>query len=119
MKKKATFELPWPPSVNALRAVFRGRIISTKVAREYYKSTAKLIQTQRVPDFGVSRLRLLVTAYPPCTTRKRDLGNIDKALQDALGNAGVFVDDEQVDQMVYTRAEQSGKGFVSVTLEEI
>lgn len=119
MTKKATFELPWPPSVNALRAVFGGRIVTTKLGRQFYQDSAKYIQAQRVPDFGIARLRLLVTAYPPISSRKRDLGNIDKALQDALVKAGVFVDDEQIDEMIYIRAEQSGRGFVAVTIEEI
>ena len=86
-----------PPSDNALRGVYRGRIIKTKVYRQWIAATTGLITWQR-----------LKAGYPktpisgPCALHmdvgynsRRDLGNYAKAIGDILQQARVVLNDKQ------------------------
>jgi len=119
--KRAPVELrlPWPPSVNnAYRSLGVGRVVKTKIAREYFSGIAKLIQAKRIPSFGKSRLKILIRCYPP-DNRRRDLGNLDKVLMDTLEYSGLFENDSQIDNLHYVRRPASPPGFVEITIEEI
>jgi len=111
--------LPWPPSVNnAYRSLGVGRVVKTKIAREYFSGVAKEIAAKRIPSFGKSRLKILIRCHPP-DNRRRDLGNLDKVLMDTLENSGLFKDDSQIDNLHYVRRPASPPGFVEITIEEI
>lgn len=56
----------------------------------------------RVPKLGNARLEMQVTLYPK-DRRKQDIDNRIKALWDALTDAGVFNDDEQIDVLMVQR----------------
>lgn len=56
----------------------------------------------RVPKLGNARLEMQVTLYPK-DRRKQDIDNRIKALWDALTDAGVFDDDEQIDVLMVQR----------------
>lgn len=58
----------------------------------------------RVPKLGKARLEMKVVLYPR-DRRKQDIDNRIKALWDALGDAGVFDDDEQIDVLHIERGE--------------
>ena len=50
---------------------------------------------------------------------KRDLDNILKSLLDSLDHAGVFDDDEQIDELHVLRAGVEKPGNVAISLVEI
>lgn len=64
------------------------------------------------------KVSLHVHAYPP-DRRKRDLDNLAKALFDALGMAGVFRDDFQIDRFSMARLEPLAGGLVCVEMEPL
>ena len=90
--------LPWAPSVNHYWHHDRkGHTYITKsgrLFREYvvWECKMKRITRQR------GRLGLVVRACPP-DNRRRDLDNVLKALGDALQHAGVYDDDNQIDDL--------------------
>ena len=87
------FRLPLPPSANELVAPARGRLVKTKVAREWRKlALEQLLPLQRRPFIGPLRIRLTVVV----PTISSDGRNRDKALDDALTAAKVWLDDLQV-----------------------
>jgi crossover junction endodeoxyribonuclease RusA len=61
---------------------------------------------------------MTVFAYPP-DRRTRDLGNLDKALSDALQFAGVIADDGDIDDLHYIRGGVYKGGRLKVMIEEI
>lgn len=103
--RTATFQLPWPPSVNAAyRSVMIGRsprVLLSRDGREYKRRAAWELLRQRVPGFGNARVSVHVEVCPP-DRRRRDLGNLDKLLLDAL-LPRVLTDDSQIDLLTWDR----------------
>jgi crossover junction endodeoxyribonuclease RusA len=64
------------------------------------------------------RLSLFLSLYPP-DKRKRDIGNYEKQTTDALMNAGLFDDDEQIDLITIVRQEIVKGGKCIVVIAEI
>jgi len=113
--------LPFPPSVNAMwRAVVRGKIavnILSKKGREYRDDAVCCIGNRAEPMAG--RLQVSIDLHPP-TLRKYDADNFVKAVFDALTHAGVWVDDEQVDEFnVLKCPKDKDDPRVVVTITEI
>ena len=65
---------------------------------------------------GSARLEMKVVLYPR-DRRKQDIDNRIKALWDALGDAGVFEDDEQIDVLIVERGEIKKGGGCLVLIE--
>jgi crossover junction endodeoxyribonuclease RusA len=108
-------ELPWPPSVNhywgrcgtryfigAKGIAFR-EIVSIKTFNETFGKT--------------SRLSVKINAHPP-DKRRRDLDNILKCLLDSFQHAGVYEDDNQIDDIHIIRMP-SLEGKVIVHIQSI
>jgi crossover junction endodeoxyribonuclease RusA len=74
-----------------------GRSLISQEGRQYRESVAKHIALLRSPSVGHMRVRVDIEARMP-DRRKRDLDNLPKALFDALTHAGIWHDDEQVDE---------------------
>lgn len=110
-----TLMLPFPPALNQLTACVRGRKITSKRGREYRAEVVNLIRIQDPCKQVEDRLKVKVYLYPPCR-RKRDIDNYCKALFDAITVAGVWLDDEQIDEMsVYRRnIIKGGKCIVEI-----
>ena len=88
--------LPFPPSVNTYWRHIQGtRPKISKRGRQYKKDVAALVLVQRANKLLGGPLFVRISAFPP-DTRIRDLDNIFKALFDAMGAAGVYVDDNQI-----------------------
>lgn len=88
---KLTVEMPYPPSVNALRQSANGRLISTPAYRQWLTTSAWDIKARRPGRIsGPYRLWLVLT---PADNRPSDLGNREKAASDLLVHAGVIEDD--------------------------
>jgi len=110
--------LPLPPSVNSYRTIFRGRMGITKAGREFKAKVSDYVVDYRVPKLGDSRLEMKVVLYPR-DKRKQDIDNRIKALWDALTDAGVFDDDEQIDVLLVERGEIKKGGGCLVMIERI
>jgi len=108
--------LPLPPSVNSYRTIFRGRMGISKAGREFKSQVSDYVVEYRVPKLGKARLEMKVVIYPR-DRRKQDIDNRIKALWDALGDAGVFDDDEQIDILLIERGEIKKGGGVLVMID--
>ena len=70
----------------------------------------------KVPKLGTARLQMTVTLHPR-DKRKQDIDNRIKALWDALADAGVFDNDEQIDVLLVQRGEIIKGGACRVIIE--
>lgn len=94
--------LPLPPSVNSYwRKSQHGMFISQE-GKDFRKRVAEIVAEHNAKKFGTSRLFVAVRL---CMRDRRvsDLDNRLKALNDALEHAGVFDDDEQIDELHVSR----------------
>jgi crossover junction endodeoxyribonuclease RusA len=108
--------LPLPPSVNSYRTIFRGRMGISKAGREFKAQVSDYVVEYRVPKLGKARLEMKVVIFPR-DRRKQDIDNRIKALWDALNDAGVFDDDEQIDVLMIERGEIKKGGGVLVIID--
>lgn len=108
--------LPLPPSVNSYRTIFRGRMGISKAGREFKAKVSDYVIEYRVPKLGDARIEMKVVLYPR-DKRKQDIDNRIKALWDALTDAGVFDDDEQIDILHIERGEIKKGGGCLVYIE--
>ena len=90
--------LPFPPSVNTYYRRGAHATYMSKQGREYKKAVAEYIAESNTPKLGAARLSLEIVLWPK-DKRKYDIDNRIKALLDSLQDAGVFDDDEQIDQI--------------------
>jgi crossover junction endodeoxyribonuclease RusA len=116
--------IPYPPSVNTYWRAVKGRVIISKRGREYrdavYTAINSAFESDDVEDPRplLGRLQVKITATMP-DRRRRDIDNINKAALDALGYAGVFGDDEQIDDLHVLRGEVMKPGCLEVEIKEI
>jgi crossover junction endodeoxyribonuclease RusA len=108
--------LPLPPSVNSYRTIFRNRMGISKAGREFKAKVSGYVIEYKVPKLGAARLEMKVILYPR-DKRKQDIDNRIKALWDALGDAGVFDDDEQIDVLLIERGEIKKGGGCLVMID--
>jgi crossover junction endodeoxyribonuclease RusA len=108
--------LPLPPSVNSYRTIFRNRMGISKAGKDFKAQVSDYVNEYRVPKLGAARLEMKVVLYPR-DKRKQDIDNRIKALWDALGDAGVFDDDEQIDILLIERGEIKKGGGCLVCIE--
>lgn len=110
-------ELPWPPALNNLYAnTDCGRVLR-KPGKAYKHAVLAAVEEQGI-EHVVGRLTVEVWAHPP-TQRKRDLDGLFKVMLDALGEAGVFEDDSQIDHLSIHRCgvQEFGVMVVQITGE--
>jgi crossover junction endodeoxyribonuclease RusA len=110
--------LPLPPSVNSYRTIFRGRMGISKAGRQFKQQISDYVVEYAVPKLGAARLEFQVTLYPR-DRRKQDIDNRIKALWDALADAGVFDNDEQIDVLIVHRGEIKKGGGCLVYIDII
>lgn len=124
--------LPYPPPVNALRAIFtpkkgRARLLDTEVSRAYKSAVRLLLQEAGAYHRWTGALLLELDFFRP--RRTGDLGNGEKAISDALQTAieelrsgelrthpGLFEDDEQTVELRMRRFEDKEYPRVQVTV---
>jgi len=108
--------LPLPPSVNTYRTIFRGRMGISKAGRAFKEQVSDYVAEYRVPKLGAARLEMKVVLHPK-DRRKQDIDNRIKALWDALADAGVFDNDEQIDILLVERGVIKKGGGCLVIIE--
>jgi crossover junction endodeoxyribonuclease RusA len=111
-------ELPHPPSVNTYwRANGNRRYISPE-GMKFKKDVAEYVIKHEVPKLGSKRLKVLIF-YHPRDKRRSDLDNRLKGTLDALQDAGVYDDDEQIDHLTIQRGEIKSGGGITVAIETL
>lgn len=110
------FELPFPPSVNAIwRRVGRKTLLSAPARRYRGQVVQRLLQQfGKLPKVGTGPLAVTIRACRP-DARRRDLDNLPKAILDALTHAGLWGDDSQIEHLAICWAPLARAGvFVNV-----
>jgi crossover junction endodeoxyribonuclease RusA len=109
-----SFRLDYPPTVNLYWRVWNGRPVLSAKGRAY-RSAAEEFRPPTPLDTRLAvRLRLTMP-----DRRKRDIDNVAKAVLDAIGHAGIWHDDSQVDRLLIERIAIEPPGCVDVIIEEI
>lgn len=113
--------LPYPPSINHYWRHNRGRTHISAEGKFYRERIlARLLADPQAPLHGRLEGRLAVTILvSPPDNRRRDLDNVQKALFDALQHAGLYRDDEQIDDIHIMRRCKFPGGMVMLTIEQI
>jgi crossover junction endodeoxyribonuclease RusA len=107
--------IPFPPSVNRMYRVFRGRAIVSAVGRAYRAAvTEALAGTPKT----AGRVSVRIVAHPP-DNRRRDLDNLLKASLDGLVHGGALEDDSQIDDLRIVRGENKRHGELSVVIQPV
>lgn len=120
------YRLPWPPSVNVYWRV--GTSSKHGVPMQYLSHRAKQfrVDVQAVvwqqhngpPKKLTGRLAVLLELSAG-TKRKYDIDNFCKSTIDALMHSGVFVDDEQIDELIVKRLHVEAPGCCDVVITEL
>jgi crossover junction endodeoxyribonuclease RusA len=109
--------LPYPPSNNRYYRHWRGRTVIGTEGRGY-----RLAALEARPNAGwplIGRLRMQIEVIPK-RSRSQDLDNVPKAICDALQHAGIYADDNQIEDLRIVRRPKNGKhACVIVTVEAL
>jgi crossover junction endodeoxyribonuclease RusA len=110
--------LPLPPTINHYygQRTRGGRYIKP-AGIEFRKTVAEIVATAAHKTLE-GRIALFAAIYP-ADRRRQDIDNRAKSLQDALTAAGVWVDDEQIDELHLVRKEVIKGGMVKVVITEL
>ena len=112
--------LTFPPSVNNYYAHTKQGIYIKKDGKAYRRVTQDAVNEQcsNVDQLPLNEKILVTVILAPPDNRVRDVDNYMKCLLDALTQAGVWVDDSQIDQLLIYRATKLSKGAVYIRIEE-
>ncbi len=108
--------LPFPNSANTHWRHARGRTYLSADGKAFRDAVATVLAG--CPSFGDARLRVVAMLYPP-TKARIDIDNRIKPLFDALTHGGLWIDDEQIDDVRLVRGEVMKPGRCTVTVERI
>ncbi len=106
--------LPFPPTINTYYT--KRKALSAR-GRKYKQAVSLSVHEQGMALLLEERLNLAIIFYMP-DKRVRDLSNYLKALEDSLTDAGVWIDDEQIDQSTQYRGCVLSKGKVVIRISE-
>ncbi len=116
--KKLNLSVPFPPSVNTYWGFRGANRFLTKKAVGFKQIVRHEYLLTKHPGFDSQRLKVYVELNAP-DRRVRDLDNYAKSLIDALCQAGIFVDDEQIDHLTLVRGELIKGGQCLVRIEPL
>ncbi len=115
---RTEFVLPYPPSVNTYWRRRGGTYFISEAGKRYRRDVALIVRQQRLKLNLSGRLAIKIIAEPP-DKRRRDLDNILKAPLDALTHAGLFIDDEQFDEITVVRGQSVPGGRLGIKITEL
>ena len=120
--------LPWPPSVNGYwrhptTGKLAGRHLISEAGRAYREAVGWQVAAASMAAGLACLVAVDIMAYAP-DKRRRDLDNLQKSLLDSLTHAGVWGDDDQVDDLrIRWARDAAGKkiiaGMVKVRISEV
>lgn len=112
-------ELPFPPSVNTLRASVRGRLITSSAGRKYYKAVADLMDELGLAGEGIAEPVTISLLIHHKMNVRYDVSNYLKAYEDALVKCGFLVDDHLIEYASIKKGEKvaGGKLVVKVNVQ--
>jgi crossover junction endodeoxyribonuclease RusA len=109
--------IPFPPSVNRLwRATKTGKVYRSKEYVDWTKEALWEIKEQAKRRRISGQYKLTIEAVRP-DKRKRDIGNLEKAINDALVHSGI-VDDDHLCEWIVAKWVPEGPPCL-ITLEAI
>jgi len=110
--------LPLPPTINTYYGMRpRGGRFVKPAGLAFRKAVSEIVAAAGNPILS-GRVSLFVAIHP-ADLRNQDLDNRAKSLQDALTHAGVWFDDEQIDDLHLVRKEVVKGGMVRVVITEL
>lgn len=110
--------LPFPPSEKSYYAIGKSKNkYVTKVGKAYQTAIAESVHEQSASINIMSPISMTVILYMP-DRRVRDVDNYMKALLDGLDLAGVYDDDNLVDQLHSVRGEVVKGGSCVVLISD-
>lgn len=95
--------LPFPPSINTIYPIVRGRKILSKNGRLYKKEVENILSNVEYTTLTGNLSMFIALTVPD--RRRRDIDNYNKAVLDCLTEQRVYEDDSQI---VYLTVEKSG-----------
>ena len=91
-------------------------MLISQAGRDYRRDVIRILGVNKTPNTG--RLKVLIEAWMP-DKRRRDLDNIVKAVFDSMTHAGIWLDDEQIDDFRVIRAGLLKLGRVVVIVTQL
>ena len=117
MNKISTIVAPFPPSVNTVYSVFRGRKILSVKGRAYKKTIDELLGSDREPITG--NVEASYTFYRG-DNRKYDISNYVKTIEDCLTIANYWEDDNQLVKITILKGEKDKENpRVEIIIKEV
>lgn len=114
--------LPFAPSVNHYwkHCVVnrRPKVYLSDAANRYKTDVARIVLLSGIKQQLVGRLSVVIYAHMP-DKRKRDIDNLSKGILDSLTGAGVWADDEQIDELKIVRCGKWPGGKIRVHIMEL
>lgn len=110
--------LPMPPSINHYYGQRPNGSRYIKAAGLAFRAAVVDIVTAAGHPTLTGRIAMFVHIHPANRVRQ-DIDNRAKALQDALTAAGVWLDDEQIDDLHLVRREVVKGGMVKIVITEL
>jgi len=109
--------IPFPPSLNHYYIhASKQNVIGSK-GITYRNDVYYAVRTKKPKEPLTERLSVTIHAIMP-DKRKRDLDNILKAALDSLQNAGIYVDDCQIDELSVIRGPVQKPGRLKIEIRE-
>ncbi len=110
------FTLPYPPTVNH----YWGNRVAGKRVIRYIGAKGKQFRQDVIDSVSIDEpltgsLKVSLIAYPP-DKRKRDIDNLLKAPLDALQHAGIYADDNQINEINIIKGKPEKPGRLEVTI---
>lgn len=115
MSMTLTYRLPFPPSINHYWRR-SGHIIHVSTAGRQFRN--EVVEQCGGEIMLLGRLAVNLELTMP-TRRKRDIDNYVKSTLDALAHAGVFENDNQIDELRVKRLHVESPGCCDVTITEL
>ena len=106
--------LPWPSSTNHSHHYGSGRKFLSKKTKQFREKVQEIVINANFSKIE-GRIAVFYALYPP-DKRRRDIGNYEKQTTDALMEAGLFDDDEQIDFIWLVRREVVKGGMVKAVI---